>query len=748
MKKKTILRQAAILLMASLFSTTLSARPSWRMPADIVQPDGSIITLLLHGDEYLSYTTTIDGFTVVKDADGFYRYADCDNGKLVSTGITACNPDQRTKEQENFLKNYDKHIRPDMTPNAIQRKNDVAKMVSSNLCVNPSQSTSPSQQRKIGGKRINYADFKGLVLLVEFTDRKFLRSDANAFYQDMTSKANMTGFYDTKGETFTNMDGSVRDYFRENSMGIFDPTFDVVGPIEVPFSATDAKGGDNIYPILKKALEMANQQVDYTQYDLDENGYVDMVYFLFAGYGSYIPGNNENYIWPHASDLTWYSRFQGLRFDGMMFSRYACSVEIQDLEQYADIRQNLDGIGTMCHEFSHVLGLADHYDADYAQSGGQAEHPGGWDLMASGADYNGGYTPAGYNAYERYTLGFAPLQTIDVAGQYELEPFNTSNQFYRIATGTKNEYFYVENRQKTGWDRFLPGHGLLVWRCDSTKKDVWENNAVNNNPDHMYFQLLKASPTHGIESAFTPYPGKGNVRDVTATTNPPLLAWSGSEAVVDLYDINESDNGIINFTTGKNIYESLVENFEQMAPTADDATGQKGVFTKWDLTKALIVAVENGYGNGNQVAKLSRSGTITTAPMEKSVRNVTFQAWSGNQQVKIGLRENSSGSWKYVENMDGETQTTLKKNTQTSVSFSTGIPAGTQLQVQMLATNSSAVAYIDDFTVTFDNDTQGILSVAADGNPADNRTYNLRGQRVDGHYRGIVVRDGKKHVVR
>lgn len=734
------------LLLVMMVVTTLHswARPGWQKPVAVPQPDGTTVTLLMHGDEFLNFMTTTDGYTVVKGADGFYHYADKRDGQLVPTGVVARDAADRTDSQLQFLATRQRYMRPEMTPSQIQLKEDASRLYTATVW-----DGSRKAPAKVLGGRIDYSKFKGLVILVEFTDRQFLREDALAFYQDLTSKKDMKGYYDASGEHYTEIDGSVRDYFYQNSMGMFDPTFDVVGPVSIPFASTYPEKDKNVYTILKEALAAANDQVNYRSYDLDNNGYVDMVYFIFAGYGSYMQGNNENYIWPHASDLTWYSRYQGLRYDGMGFSRYACSVEIQDFEAAAASHQTLDGIGTMCHEFGHVLGLADHYDTDYEKNG-QAEHPGPWDIMAGGTDYNGGYTPAGYNAYERYSLGFAPLQTIDVAGKYELEPFNTSNQFYRIATGTKKEFFYVENRQKTGWDRFLPGHGLLVWRVDSTNSNVWEDNTVNASASHMYFELLKARPERGMGTAYVPFPGAGNVADLTHDGNPALLSWAGQEAALDLFDIYERPDGTIIFNAGKNLYEGTMEDFEQMAYTNEDASAQPGVFTAWDLDKAVIASVAaEGLGNGERVAKLNRSGSITTADMEKPLRNLSFQVWSGAQQVRISLRENSSGSWKTVRNTEGQTQLTLKRNDTATLSYKLNLPVGTRLQIQMVATSAAAVAYVDDLKLSYDDASlSGIADVTTDSSAHAKATYNMSGQRVADGYRGIVVSNGRKTLVK
>ena len=729
-----------ILFMLTLTTLQTWARPGWQKPVDVIQPDGTTVTLLMHGDEFLHFMTTTDGYTVVRGADGYYRYAQRMDGQLHATDFVANNPEARTAAERSFLSGQQKMLCPDMTPAQQQLREHASTLYSRTLTTGSGQG-----QRKLLGKRFDYSKFKGLVLLVEFNDRQFLRDDANAFYCDLTSKKDLKGFYDNKGENYTECFGSVRDYFRDNSLGIFDPTFDVVGPLKIDYNATDAK---NMYSLIVAALRAANDQVDYKDYDLDGDGAVDMVYFIFAGYGSHMQGNNSDYVWPHASDLSWYSRAYGLKFDGMSFSRYACSVEFIDWEQFADVHQNLDGIGTMCHEFSHVLGLADHYDTDYEKSGGQTAHPGDWDIMAGGADFENGFRPVGYNAYERYSLGFADAQPLDVEGTYTLKPFNTENEFYLLTTDTKGEKFYLENRQKQGWDLYLPGHGLLVWRVDSTSNTVWNNNTVNCNPKHMYYELMTAVPSKGISSAFVPFPGQGNVIDFTYDSDPALITWAGTEATLDLYDITESEDGIITFRAGKDLYDNLIEDFEKMDVTTADEKDLQGAFCQWNLTKATIEEPADSMGNGSRVVKMQRSGVLISSPMPKPVRRVAFKFWNGDQQVKVALRYNTGDKWITVKNVLGLQQTTVNKNSgETSFLFYPAIPQGAKMAIQVLATSTKAAAYVDDLEVMFgEEDLSGIEQLPAANHSADGAAYNVAGQRVTDGYRGIVIQNGKKTV--
>ena len=70
-------------------------------PVTITQPDGSTLTIRIHGDENLHYTTTIDGYLIRRDNDGYFKYVDMDaDGSLRITSQTANNIDNRDNEEQ------------------------------------------------------------------------------------------------------------------------------------------------------------------------------------------------------------------------------------------------------------------------------------------------------------------------------------------------------------------------------------------------------------------------------------------------------------------------------------------------------------------------------------------------------------------------------------------------------------------------------------------------------------------------
>ena len=303
----------------------------------------------------------------------------------------------------------------------------------------------------------------------------------------------------------------------------------------------------NATQLMVDACTAADSLVNFSDYDVDGDGMVDMIYFIFSGLGSYIQGNDSRLLWPHQYDIS-YER--NVRMDGVRLGRYACSTELFGTNEWSV----LEGIGTMCHEFSHVLGLPDFYDTGN-QYDGECVTPDTWSVMATGADHNYGRTPCGFSLFERYALGFATPQLISTEGIFSLEALNKSNTGYRLNTPVRKEFFMIENRQKSKWDSALPGHGMLIFRVDSTNNGVWNYNSVNDNPDHPYYELLRAggvkSDGYSVSAASSsdPFPGSQRVTTINNETSPNLKTWTGKKPnFLGLRNISER-NGIITFET-------------------------------------------------------------------------------------------------------------------------------------------------------------------------------------------------------
>ena len=626
-------RFSLIFISLLLFSAASFSRPAYQGTTLVQQPDGTFVTLCLIGDEYRSITTTSDGYTLTRNKDGFYVYASLDaDGRLLPSTLIAHDEADRTFADVAFLQKVGKYVTPAMTEEASvsMRRNQVAR------------AQVLSQRR---ASHYNYSKFRGLIILVEFNDCPFRYSD----YADIMEK--MVNSDDYYGESRTNISsiqctGSMRDYFRDNSTGQFLPYFDIVGPVSINRSQYYPRpNGDNsqtnYVQLMTDAVNAANDIVNYKDYDVDEDGYVDMIYFIFSGLPSYIAGNNEHLLWPHQSDIS----YRRLRKDGVYIGRYACSTELFGNEG----NSVLEGIGTMCHEFSHILGLPDLYDTNNANSE-PCVNPGAWSIMAGGADGNYGRTPVNYSLYERYSLGFATPEVISDAGQFSMEAIHKGNTGFRLNTPVKKEFFLLENRQQIKWDSVLPGHGMLIFRVDSTNASAWYYNSVNDYPNHPYYELVRANGNPSINDfgefpgkSSDPFPGTRRVTSISNESSPAnLLTWSKLPNDFALRNITEKNRVIsfeayyVNILTEVSLPDSVVMGFAttlQLVPSLVPENAHAS-FT-WSTDDESVVTVDNtglataiGVGTANIIIEsdngLSDTCHVTVKDFEKLANVAAF----------------------------------------------------------------------------------------------------------------------------
>lgn len=686
---------------------------------EVQQPDGTYIMIVRHGDEFLSFTTTADGYSIVKAADGYWYYAEKSGGQLTASTTVARNTTMRTVTDEDYLATTKKYLTPEIS---VQGK----AMRSARQNMKP---------MKLQTGQYDYNKFRGLVILVEFNDRTFLRSDAHDLFTDMINKENYEGFMsDALIPELVPYTGSVRDYFRDNSNGIFVPEFDVIGPVQINYAQTYPNQSTNAQAIMKAALKAADELVDYSKYDTDGDDVVDMVFFIFAGGGSNVSNNNSLYLWPHASTI--YA--STTTYDGMKFGRYACSTELYGREQSGVI----DGIGTVAHEFSHILGLPDEYDTDYESSGGQSVHPAKWSIMAGGCYLNMSRTPCAYSLYERYSASFATPTIISGEGTFKLSPINTANEGYRINTSIDNEFFLLENRQQTGWDAYLPGHGMLVFRVDSTDATPWTNNDINVNPSHNYYELLRATPNVSdsgttSDSDGDPFPGTGGVTTITNETSPNICSWTGLPSELIISDITETD-GVISFSTKEETPDSDVEDFEEMSLTTEDAADVKGKFCSWTFSNAIVTAPDTGAVSGRLAVGFVKGGTAMTSTIERAVRLITFTVTNPtDKKAVICFHHSKDGAtWTSVKDINGDSWVSVAEGASVQLSFRPQTEAGKMYRISEYSGSTTDRCYIDDVTIVYDDDATGITAV---NNDAKNKLTISR----NGNVLTVTTSDGK-----
>lgn len=316
-----------------------------------------------------------------------------------------------------------------------------------------------------------------LVIMVQYQDTKFQSENTRDAVNDMFNK---------EGYDYNGSPGSVRDYFIAQSGGKYKPTFDVYGPVTVSKEMAyygDKNGANPPYTAVKDACKQLDDEIDFSIYDVNGDGDIDFVYMLYAGYGCADSGD-ENTIWPHhSSERRDYSEkeketYKIGKYDGKWLTMYACSNELMYNTKGRTIRA---GIGAICHETSHHLGLPDYYDT---RNTGAINLPRYWSLMGSGNWLNNGITPPNYSIFDKYYMGWeTPSMTEPRGHTLLLSPSQkgyviTKNGSYPQPTCTDTVY-YIENRQNKGWDEYLPGHGLVIWRVVYDQK-AWDENRPNS----------------------------------------------------------------------------------------------------------------------------------------------------------------------------------------------------------------------------------------------------------------------------
>ena len=328
----------------------------------------------------------------------------------------------------------------------------------------------PMYQSRVSGKLNSYlGKKKGLVILVEFKDTKFNAAHDCTKFDDIL---NTEGY--TTDEGFV---GSVADYFKAQSNDLFELNFDVVGPVQLKYDVEYYGGNDNEdhdknpEAMIVEACLGVDDQVNFNDYDWDNDGEVEEVFVVYAGKGE-ADGGDATTIWPHMYELS-YSH-NDLTLDGAHINTYACANELSG-------GGSISGIGTFCHEFSHCLGYPDFYDTINNETYGMAYY----DLMDAGS-YNGnGFIPCGYSAYEKWLAGWVELTelsnenvTVDA-----LKPMSEGGSGYVIYNdGHPDEFYILENRQQTNWDSALFGRGLMITHVDYDEM-LWYLNCPNSIVD-------------------------------------------------------------------------------------------------------------------------------------------------------------------------------------------------------------------------------------------------------------------------
>lgn len=549
-----LLLMLALLLFGVAKSFAVKANP---LPVSVQQSDGSILTIVCHGDEDFHYVTTIDGVLITREGSDWMVAEVGVDGELRSSGLLA---------HDNSQRGFDEL--------AVASRQDVMLFVQTN---ENNRKVNKARREPIAHKAGLFPHVgtpKAIVLLVEFSDVKFAVSDPkttfNQYFNCMTTLQDFGN-----GDLSNNC--SVRGYFNTVSFGQFAPEFDVYGPVTLDsplktYGGTKSGGKDEDMSLLfQNACEQIDDEIDFSQYDANDDEKVDLVFIIYAGYSESLVNNPPECIWPKSGTIN------GGTYDGKQVSRYGVSSELNGYEGCWSSApyKRINGIGTFCHEFSHCLGLPDFYPTITSIKGdNQAMEY--WSIMDSGNYLSNGYCPTAYTAWEREAMGWIDIPTLESSAQLskiDLTPLDDGGCAYRIPNDndpTGCEYLIVENIQQKGINKSQKGHGMLIYHVDYDP-DIFSisSNSVNiekGRPrmtvvpaDNLLFaqynigreidgKVIRSSDFYS-QLAGDPFPGtscKTECDDESALVN--FAPYTGDMWNKAFQNINEHEDGTITFT--------------------------------------------------------------------------------------------------------------------------------------------------------------------------------------------------------
>ena len=552
-KKKN--RYCLLQILVSMFllipSINVWAVKAYPLAVEVKQADGTTLMVVLHGDEDFHYCMTTDGILLVREGDSFF-IAEQSGDLLMSSGVLA----------------HESALRTTAERSAIARQ-DIAGFLQSSASI-----ARKSRQRRepvvdTGNLFPHEGSPRAVVILAEFCDHPFsLVNPKRSFEQYFMKEGNLNDFGNRENSNVS----SVRDYFSNVSFGKFTPQFDVYGPVTLPdslkvYGGSEAGGkGENMSKLFTDACTLMDDSLDFSQYDGNDDGKVDLVIIIYAGYSQSITGNSNECIWPKSGTLSAGS------YDGKRVARYAVNAELIGFPNcYSSAPyKRINGIGTMCHEFCHTLGLPDFYPTNSSVKGDNQgmEY---WSLMDSGNYLSNGCSPVSLNAWEREALGWITVEDLTETGDVTLKSIDDGGTAYRIYNdedASRHEYFLIENIQNIGHNAAQKGHGMLVYHVDYDEtKFSLNNNRVNNEKGHPRMTVVPADgwlfasynvgkKINGIEIknkdfydelTGDPFPGTSNrkvLNDTLGIVN--FQVYHGERLNKALENIEESDDGVIN----------------------------------------------------------------------------------------------------------------------------------------------------------------------------------------------------------
>ena len=387
----------------------------------------------------------------------------------------------------------------------------------------PSLTRTTQQTRQPGGD-FYQGERHQLVVLAAFNDRSF-KGDEAATLSLWNNIFNTPGYQDKKFQ------GSVHDYFYDQSYGKFDLTFDLhyvqLADNCKKYRSTQKDDENSQYLVQDVMDQLEKLDIDWSLYDWNGDGYVNQLIILFAGMSMH-DGGDDNSIWSHQWWLSDHMKDRTSEYceprtitnshDGHTYTVdcYCALAELSGRDDYGSF-------GTICHEYTHCFGFPDFY--------GNIATPRQWDLMDFGNNNGDGFRPCGYSAHERWLMGWlSPEELSDAATINQMSALAEQPQAYLVRNDAyAKEYYIIENRQQRDWDASLPSSGIVIFHVDYDP-DVWRSvtsspncYSVNYASNRNRYTIIPANNSLlSILSRGWSYP-YGNNNQLTDTSVPAAL---------------------------------------------------------------------------------------------------------------------------------------------------------------------------------------------------------------------------------
>ena len=541
-----------------LFTTASWAAKAYPLPVTITQADGTPLTIILRGDEHYHWYMTEDGALLCRQGNAYYVAAVEADGSLSATKQLAHNKDLRSNVERELISKQDRiAFSTRVKAKSARRRASIEDDLLSEQTLFPHSGTP-----------------KAVVILAEFQDTPFtITNPRRSFEQYLNGKGRSVNYDNGEASNLS----SVAQYFSDMSFKKFIPQFDLYGPVKLP-NSLKYYGGNNgtlkdvhFDELVKDACTLMNDSLDFSAYDANNDGYVDLVYVVYAGFSESVTGNSPDCIWPKSGFLNFG------QFDGKTVARYGINNELNAYPG-AYSYPRINGIGLFCHEFSHTLGLPDLYQSnDACDNNHEMEF---WDLMDGGEYTKNGYLPTPYTAWEREAMGWMNIETLSEEGQLQLTPIQEGGKAYRIVNdNATNEYYIIENIQERGWydakskGKSIKGHGMLVYHVDYNKSYFTLGQKPNETKNHPRMTVVAAdglllSSTNCNDSTLLyyqemngdPFPGTSGVTsltdDMTRQDGKSMLYTYTGKLNKPIYNIKEDEDGVISFDFMKDYSET------------------------------------------------------------------------------------------------------------------------------------------------------------------------------------------------